>query len=84
MKTIKKQEFEVSVIEGTKYITTIYRGTEYMIHNLSNDWFVSTRRVGLGSMHVGGGKYYRTLAEVSEKCKAFKDNDKLVSLVYGF
>jgi len=57
------------VINGRDYFTTVRRGVEYCAYfqDVIGEWFVSSRRLGLGRFHVGGGKYLKNV----EDCKAF-------------
>lgn len=70
-------------IDGNKFYTTIYRGTEYTLGaNGVSGWFVSTRRLSLGR-YQGNGKAFDTLAAVAAGCKAFGDEAALINLVFG-
>lgn len=66
------------VFEGTTFYKATRRGVEYMAHELGGRWFVSTHRLALGPRHIGGGRYYETLAEVAEKVPALAALDLLV------
>lgn len=74
---------EVTVNNGKKYITVVYRGSEYTLYELCGDWFVSTRRKALGKSNAGSGKYFKTLDDVSKNCKAFGCVENLINAVYG-
>lgn len=68
------------VLEGTTYYSTTRRGVLYTAYQSSwGDWFVGSHRLALGRFHVGGGKYYKTLADLSENCKAFSGLALLLS-----
>jgi hypothetical protein len=81
MKTKQPQEFAVSRIEGKKYITTVYKGTEYCLSMYGAVYGVQTNRVALGRFNAGGFKYYANLAAVAEGCKAFPDSE-LIAMLY--
>ena len=71
-------------IDGTKYYTAIYRGTEYTLSaNGCSGWFVATRRISLGR-YQGNGKVFDTLSDVAAGCKAFGDEAAVIKLVFGF
>ena len=70
---------QLETINGTAYYTTTARGVEYTAHQLGCQWFVATRRLALGRRHMGGGKYYATLAEVAANVKAFAGLDALAA-----
>lgn len=72
-----------SVIAGRLYLTAEYRGSEYTLMRNGDGWGVGTRRIGLGSRHVGGFKHFRTLEDVAAGCKAFGSVDALMGAVYG-
>lgn len=61
---------QVSEAEGKTYYSTTARGVEYTAYELCGEWFVSTRRLAL-NRNMGGGKYFATLADVANGCKAF-------------
>lgn len=69
--------------QGTKVVTAIARGVEYHIYELCGQWWCSSHRLALGKMHIGGGKYYKTLGEAAEKCKAFGGINELMKSFYG-
>lgn len=58
-------------LDGVTYYSATRRGVEYMAFDSMSGWGVSTRRLALGRMNVGGFKYYSGPAEISEKVKAF-------------
>jgi hypothetical protein len=70
---------QASEIEGKTYYTAVARGVEYTAFEQVGGWFVASHRQALGRRHIGGGKHYETLAEVSAKCKAFAGLDLLVN-----
>jgi hypothetical protein len=65
-------------VNGSDYYTAVARGIEYTAHMIGEQWFVASRRLALGRRHIGGGKYYATLADVAANCKAFAGLDVLV------
>jgi hypothetical protein len=67
-----------SEIDGKTYYTATLRGVEYCASQIGGEWFVSSRRLGLGRRHIGGGKYYKDLSAVSAGCKAFSGIDVLL------
>lgn len=73
----------VSYVNGSPYITTIARGTEYTLMRSAGEWYLATRRIALGPRHPGSGRYFKTLAEVAQGCKAFGDFAALVKLTHG-
>jgi hypothetical protein len=72
-----------TVINSTKYVTAVYRGTEYCLSRLGEGWYISTRRLALGRWNTGGGKHYATLAAVAAGCKAFGSESDLIRAYYG-
>jgi hypothetical protein len=62
--------YETAIHNGTKYVTTTSKGTQYCLHRLGGKWFVSSRRLALRG-NTGGGKYYETFDDVRAGCKAF-------------
>ena len=58
---------------GHKYLSVVYRGTEYTLHRGSFGWELHTRRLSYGGQfHRGTFKgYFATLADVQAKCRAF-------------
>lgn len=70
---------QLEIINGAAYYTTTARGVEYTAHQLAGEWFVATRRLALGRRHIGGGKYYATLADVAASVKAFAGLDALAA-----
>lgn len=72
------------ISNGVKYITAVYRGTEYTLRQGAFGWELSTRRIGYGGrFHVGGFKRFDTLAAVAAGCKAFGNEAALLALAYG-
>jgi hypothetical protein len=60
------------VVNGTVYLTTEYRGTEYTLRRGAWGWELSTRRMNYGGrFHIGGFKRFESFADVQSKCKAF-------------
>lgn len=72
------------ISNGVKYITAVYRGTEYTMRQGAFGWELSTRRLGYGGrFHIGGFKRFDTLAAVAAGCKAFGNETALLALAYG-
>lgn len=69
--------------DGRAYYVATYRGTEYCLSRLCDAWFVRTQRLALGRFNAGGGKHYRTLAEVAAGCRAFGSEADLTKAVFG-
>lgn len=68
------------LIDGITYYSVTQRGVLYTAYQVSwGDWFVGSHRLALGRFHVGGGKYYKTLADLSGHCKAFSGLELLLS-----
>lgn len=82
-KTIKKAPTAI-IVSGTKYVTAVSRGTEYTLMKQDCAWYVASNRLALGRSHIGGGKHYKTLAEVAARCKAFGGEAEIFKLYYGF
>jgi len=77
------QEFSTSIANGKKYITTIYRGSEYTLVQGAFGWTIWTRRIGYGgSTHAGSAKRFDTLADVAKSCKAFGAAEQIITLAY--
>jgi hypothetical protein len=72
--------YEVSIIEGRKYVSTVARGVRYTLMRLGDGWFVGSHRLALGRRHIGGGKHYETLDAVRAGCKAFAALDVVDAL----
>jgi len=72
------------VANGTRYLETIYRGTEYTLRQTNYGWELSTRRIGYGDrFHIGGCKHFASIAELVAGCKAFGDAANVIALAYG-
>lgn len=69
--------------DGRAYYVATYRGTEYCLSRLADAWFVRTQRLALGRFNAGGGRYYRTLADVAAGCRAFGSEADLTKTVFG-
>lgn len=72
------QMIEQSVVDGMTFYTATARGVQYTAYELGGRWFVASHRLALGRRHIGGGKYYDTLADVARGCKALAGLDLLV------
>lgn len=73
-----------TVANGTRYIETIYRGTEYTLRQTQVGWELSTRRIGYGDrFHIGGCKHFGSISELVSGCKAFGDAANIIALAYG-
>ena len=83
IKKISKPVITTEIIDGVKYISSIYRGTEYTLYNSNGSWWCGSRRLALGRMNMGGGKYYVTLQDIVDGCKAFGNIEELIALVYN-
>ena len=78
------QAFTSELCGGTKYVSTVFRGSKYLLRQGSFGWEVSTKRIGYGGRrHVGGFKSFDSIAELVEGCKAFGGADNILSLFYG-
>jgi hypothetical protein len=66
---------KTTLVNNEKYLSVVYRGTEYMLMRMGDSWGVSTKRLALSRFSAGGFKYFDTLAEVKAKCKAFANLD---------
>lgn len=75
------QQITREVANGTVYLTTEYRGTEYTLRCGNFGWALSTRRLNYGGrFHIGGFKRFETLADVKANCKAFAAVDLVEAL----
>lgn len=81
--TLNSQPITRETLDGVSYYMTSRRGVDYCAYkqNDSDQWFVSTHRVGLGPLHIGGGRYYRDLADLAANCKAFAALPALLPLI---
>lgn len=77
------QTYSTEVANGNKYITTVYRGTEYTLRSGAYGWEVSTRRLSLGRFNFGGFKRFDTVAQLVAGCKAFGNASQVIALAYG-
>lgn len=68
-----------SEIDGRMYYSATKRGVEYIAMKCGDGWFVASHRKALGPRHIGGGKHYKDLKEVSQGCKALQGIDLLVT-----
>jgi len=72
------------VANGTRYLETIYRGTEYTLRQTEHGWHLNTRRIGYGDrFEFGGFKSFATIAALVAKCRAFGDAANIIALAYG-
>jgi hypothetical protein len=78
------QAFTTEIISGQKYISTVYRGTEYTLKLGSFGWEVITSRINYGGrFHMGGFKRFDTLAALVAGCKAFGGAESVIAAYYG-
>ena len=77
------QVIETEVANGSKYISTVYRGTRYTLRQGAFGWELSTKRIGYGSGNFGGFKRFDTIAALVAGCKAFGDAANVIALAYG-
>jgi hypothetical protein len=81
---VTTQAFTSEVVNGQKYTTTVYRGTQYTLKLGAFGWEVMTRRLGYGGrFHTGGFKRFDTLAALVAGCKAFGGAESVIALAYG-
>ena len=71
------------VLHAVLHFSTTRRGVHYCAYKQhdSDQWWVSTHRVGLGPLHIGGGRYYRDLNDLAANCKAFAALPALLPLI---
>ncbi|MBT2793820.1 hypothetical protein [Paraburkholderia strydomiana] len=69
--------------DGSTYYQTLWRGVAYTAHEAGSRWFVATHRLALGRHHIGGGRYYDSLQELSIGCKAFAGPAALLGLPHA-
>lgn len=75
------QILTTEIANGKKYISTVYRGTEYTTVAGPYGWNVYTRRLGYGGRtHMGSTKVFATLAAMQANCKAFAGLDLTAAL----
>lgn len=60
-----------NIHNGHVYLSTEYRGVAYVLRRSKFGWELSTRRLSLGRMNMGGLKRFDTLEAVRAGCKAF-------------
>lgn len=77
------QAIETEVANGSKYISTVYRGTRYTLRQGAFGWELSTKRLGYGSGNFGGFKRFASITELVAACKAFGDAANVIVLAYG-
>ena len=83
MKTATVQFFSAEFVDGKKYLTTVYRGTEYTLSHDAFGWGLATRRLGYGgSFHRGGFKRFDSLSALVLGCKAFGDASNVIALAF--
>ena len=81
---MSNQAYTTEVANGRKYITTIYRGTEYTLRGGKFGWEVSTRRLNYGGrFHMGSFKRFDNVAALVAGCKAFGDASNVIALAFG-
>lgn len=66
-------------LDGVTYYSATRRGVEYMAFDGLSGWGVSTRRLALGRMNVGGFKYYDSVEQISATVAAFRGLDMLIA-----
>ena len=81
--TLNSHPITCETLDGVSYYSTTRRGVHYCAckQHDSDQWWVSTHRVALGSMHIGGGRYYRDLNDLAANCKAFAALPALLPLI---
>lgn len=81
--TLNSRAITRETLDGVSYYTTRRAGVDYCAckQNDSDQWWVSTHRVGLGPLHIGGGRYYRDLNDLAANCKAFIALPALLPLI---
>jgi len=81
--TLNSQPITCETLDGVSYYSTTRRGVHYCAYKQhdSDQWWVSTHRIALGSMHIGGGRYYRDLNDLAANCKAFAALPALLPLI---
>lgn len=81
--TLNSQAITRETLDGVSYYSTSRRGVHYCAYKQhdSDQWWVSTHRIGLGPLHIGGGRYYRDLNDLAANCKAFAALPALLPLI---
>ena len=81
--TLNSQPITRETLDGVSYFTTTRRGVDYCAYEQKavGKWFVSSHRTGLGPLHIGGGRYYDSLADLAANCKAFAALPALLPLI---
>jgi hypothetical protein len=76
----KSKVITAEIHNGTTYFTATRRGVQYTTYfsKAAGEWYVSTHRLALGRMHIGGGRYYKTIGELAQAVKAFAGLDLLI------
>jgi hypothetical protein len=78
------QQITTEVANGFKYLSTVYRGTQYTLHQGRFGWELSTRRIGYGGrFHLGGFKRFDSIAAVAAGCKTFGPAETIAAFAYG-
>ena len=78
------KNFNTEITNGQKYISTVYRGTEYTLKLGSFGWEVMTRRLAYGDrFNMGGFKRFDTLSALVAGCKAFGSAESVLAVYYG-
>lgn len=69
--TLNSTPITAETIDGTTFYSTERRGVIYTTYEtIDGSWWVGTHRKSLGR-HVGGGRYYVSLSDLANGCKAF-------------
>lgn len=81
--TLNSHPITCETLDGVSYFSATRRGVHYCAckQHDSDQWWVSTHRIALGSMHIGGGRYYRDLNDLAANCKAFAALPALLPLI---
>jgi hypothetical protein len=74
---------KIEIIDGEKFVSSVYRGVEYTLMKQLDEWYVHSKRLALGRRNPGGGKVYKTIKDVAEGCKAFGSEENIMSIFYG-
>jgi len=71
--TLNSRAITRETLDGVSYYTATRSGVDYCAYEQKTvgKRFVSSHRAGLGPLHIGGGRYYDSLADLAANCKAF-------------